>query len=219
MQFTVDIDPSLKNIVKLGFIQFDDVEVLAQSPGVSKEIDELAVDLQKKYPTPHEALDRLNITRSFFRTIGLDPTKNRPSSEALLRRVLNGKSIYQINSVVDICNLCSLSFLLSIGLYDVDKLKGSVHLRLGKQEEGYPGIGKEFVNLNGRLALFDDIGPFGNPSSDSARTKISQDTRNVVFIVFCPASDFTPDLERHLNFIEEKMVKYHSCRIVKRGVI
>src|SRR5207237_3024125 len=80
--------------------------------------------------------------RDLYRRTGEDPTKLRPSSEALLRRVLRGEALYRINSLVDTCNLCSLEFLLPIGLYDADRIQGTVTVRLGAQGEGYDSLGK-----------------------------------------------------------------------------
>lgn len=219
MEFKMQLDSSVKEIVRVGFIQFKDVLVSPKNAELIRETDALAEQLRKQYSSPADAIDKLNTTRSYYRAIGLDPTKTRPSSEALLRRILKGKSIYQVNSVVDLCNFFSLSFLLSIGLYDVEKIHGQVQLRLGNDGEGYPGIGKEYVNLSGRLAMVDETGPFGNPSADSDRTKITLETREVAFVIFAPVSYPSADLEDHIIFIEKKLIKYHECDVVSREVL
>jgi len=213
------IDPALSHIVSVGYIAFDDVAVAAINESLVQEMEALGDQLRRQYNSPQDAMERLNVTRQFYRSIGLDPTKTRPSSEALLRRVLKGNSIYQINSVVDICNLCSLSFLLSIGLYDMSKIQWPTHLRLGSEGQGYHGIGKEYINLDGRLALVDRLGPFGNPSSDSDRTKITLDTHEILFVVFAPALYPVVQLENHIAFIEEKMKAYHPCKTETRGIL
>ncbi|MFZ5515162.1 MAG: B3/4 domain-containing protein [Candidatus Zhuqueibacterota bacterium] len=219
MEMKLVIDPALRHIVQVGHIGFEEVVVSAINVPLVQEMEALGAQLRRQYGSPQDARDRLNVTRQFYRSIGLDPTKTRPSSEALLRRVLKGDSIYQINSVVDICNLCSLSFLLSIGLYDVEKIQWPAHLRLGAEGEGYHGIGKEYINLNGRLALVDRLGPFGNPSSDSDRTKITLESREVLFVVFAPRTYPIAQLENHLDFIEEKMRTYHSSKTGTRGIL
>jgi DNA/RNA-binding domain of Phe-tRNA-synthetase-like protein len=137
----------------------------------------------------------------------------------LLRRVLKGNSLYQINSIVDICNLCSLKFLLSLGLYDVAKITGAIQVRLGRDGEGYDGIRKEFINVAGRFTLADDLGPFGNPSADSARTMIIEKSQNVLFIIFVPSDYNTHLLVEHLDFIESKVKQYHNCQMVLKKVM
>jgi len=128
--------------------------------------------------------------RTMYKRVGLDPTRTRPSSEALLRRVRKGDAFPRINSMVDVCNWCSLEFQLPYGLYDADRIVGdSVTLRIGAEGESYPGIRKDDVHVGGRLTLADEHGPFGNPTSDSARTMVTTGTTRAMLVVFAP-----PDL-------------------------
>jgi DNA/RNA-binding domain of Phe-tRNA-synthetase-like protein len=123
-----------------------------------------------------------------YKRVGLDPTKTRPSSEALLRRVRKGDELPQINSLVDIINWCSLETQLPYGLYDLGHIQGGVTLRLGLAGEEYEGIRKGAVHVAGRLALADDQGPFGNPTSDSARTMVTTATTRALVVIFAPVS-------------------------------
>ena len=219
MNFTISSDQSLKEIIKLGVIQFSQVQVVPKIEAIVQEMESLCSEFKKKYHSPADAMEQLSVSRSLYRKIGLDPTKNRPSSEALLRRVLKGNSLYQVNSIVDICNLCSLKFLLSLGLYDIDKIEGNIILRLGKQGEGYEGIRKEYVNVAGKFAMADDLGPFGNPSADSARTMINESTTKVLFTVFVPADFNNKLLIEHLDFIETKVKQYHPCNTILKILV
>ena len=124
--------------------------------------------------------------RTMYKRVGIDPTKRRPSSEALLRRVLKGDSLPRINSMVDVCNWCSLEFQLPYGLYDADRIQGDVELRLGRPGESYPGIRKDDVHVGGRITLADAAGAFGNPTSDSARTMVTTSTARALVVVFAP---------------------------------
>ena len=126
------------------------------------------------------------MVRSLYRRFGIDPTKTRPSSEALLRRVRRGQAWPAINSLVDVCNECSLASQLPFGLYDVERIVGDVVLRRGCPGEEYEGIRKAVVHLTGRPALFDGRGPFGNPTSDSARTMVTTETTRALVVVFAP---------------------------------
>ena len=129
---------------------------------------------------------RTAMVRNLYRRFGIDPTKTRPSSEALLRRVRRGQPWPAINSLVDVCNACSLAAQLPFGLYDAARIAGDIVLRRGCPGEEYEGIRKAMVHLAGRPALFDDVGPFGNPTSDSARTMVTTRTARALVVVFAP---------------------------------
>jgi DNA/RNA-binding domain of Phe-tRNA-synthetase-like protein len=128
--------------------------------------------------------------RELYRRFGIDPTRVRPSSEALLRRLKKGEPLPRINSLVDVANALSIQLQVPVGLYDLGKIKGEeLVIRLGKEGEGYTGIGKERVNVTGRICVADGEGPCGNPSADSARTMITTETERAAWIYFLPVSD------------------------------
>ncbi|MBI3829725.1 MAG: hypothetical protein HY291_09425 [Planctomycetes bacterium] len=126
--------------------------------------------------------------RASYKALGIDPTKTRPSSEALLRRVLKGQGLYTVNTLVDALNFCSLRYLVPFGLYDLAKVQPPVAVRVGQEGEGYEGIRKDRVNVAGRACLADAEGPFGNPTSDSDRTKITLETTRALVVPFLPLS-------------------------------
>lgn len=128
--------------------------------------------------------------RALYRRFGIDPTRVRPSSEALLRRLKKGESLPRINSLVDVANALSVQLQVPVGLYDLGKVRGDeLVVRLGAEGESYTGIGKERVNVSGRICVADADGPCGNPTSDSARTMITTDTERAAWIYFLPVSD------------------------------
>ena len=138
--------------------------------------------------------------RELYRRFGLDPTRVRPSSEALLRRLKRGEPLPRINSLVDVANALSVQLQVPVGLYDLDKLKGDeLVIRLGAKGEGYEGIGKERVNVDGRICVADAEGPCGNPSADSARTMITTDTERAAWIYFLPVRD--DDIDRTAELV------------------
>ena len=138
--------------------------------------------------------------RELYRRFGVDPTRVRPSSEALLRRLKKGEPLPRINSLVDVANAMSVQLQVPVGLYDLDKVKGDeLVIRLGAEGETYVGIGKERVNVAGRICLTDAEGPIGNPSADSARTMITTDTERAAWIYFLPVED--DDIDRTAELI------------------
>ena len=150
--------------------------------------------------------------RTMYKRVGLDPTKTRPSSEALLRRVRKGDPLPRINSLVDVCNWCSLEFQLPYGLYDASRIDGDIELRIGREGESYPGIRKDTVHVGGRLTLADRQGPFGNPTSDSARTMVTTDTVSAVVVVFAPAELGAARLDQVLDVTVARMADITGCR-------
>jgi DNA/RNA-binding domain of Phe-tRNA-synthetase-like protein len=138
--------------------------------------------------------------RELYKKFGIDPTRVRPSSEALLRRMKKGEPLPRINSLVDVANALSVQLQVPVGLYDLGKVKGEeLVLRLGKSGESYVGIGKEKVNVSGRICVADADGPIGNPSADSARTMITTDTESAAWIYFLPVRE--DDLDRTAELI------------------
>jgi DNA/RNA-binding domain of Phe-tRNA-synthetase-like protein len=122
--------------------------------------------------------------RGLYRALGKEPSRYRGSPEALLRRVRSGKPLYRIHNVVDAVNLVSLATLLPIGLYDLARVRPPVAFRRGAPGETYDGIGKERLNLDGLPVLADPEGPFGSPTSDSRRTMITPEAREILAVIF-----------------------------------
>ena len=143
--------------------------------------------------------------RQFFRAVGLDPTKRRPSSESLLRRALKNKGFYSVNSLVDTGNWCSLDFLLPICVYDADKVEGDVDIRMGGEEDTYEALNGETISFDGRYVFVDEQGAFGSPMTDSKRTAVSESTQHAYLIVFAPI-DFEEDvLKENANMFVERI--------------
>ena len=177
--------------VKLAIIFMNGVKV-DSGPAAYGQINQLAQSYYAKYlDTPISQVPGVQHARSFFRAIGIDPTKRRPSSEALLNRAVKNKGLYSVNSLVDVGNWCSLDFLLPICVYDADKISGQVSIRTGREGEFYIGLNNNEVHLHDRYCIADELGPFGSPKTDSQRTAVSTGTRNTVLIIFAPG-DYDP---------------------------
>src|SRR5215470_9838383 len=178
MNFT--LDPALATIVRPGVLWFEGATVVEHDHGMDSPL--AAAEAAVRINPPIET----TAVRTMYKRVGIDPTKTRPSSEALLRRVKKGDTLPRINSMVDVCNWCSFEFQLPYGLYDAAHIDGDVMLRIGREGESYPGIRKDDVHVEGRIALADVTGPFGNPTSDSARTMVTTATTRALLVVFAP---------------------------------
>ncbi len=196
------LDPAL--VGKAAFASFAQAGSVVSrfAPDLWKRMDLLAQQCREKFEnlTPAQ-IPALAPARNLYKAAGVDPTRRRPASEALLRRVLQGKGLFRVNSAVDCCNFCSLEFLLPIGLYDSDRIDGDeCVVRIGRPGESYEGHGKETVGLEGQIVVADRTGPFGHPSSDSVRTAVTTATRNLLWIIYAPADFPQAELERDIGF-------------------
>jgi len=154
--------------------------------------------------------------RKLYKIFGEDPTKFRPSSESLWRRIQKGNSFPRVHPAVDAINMLSLINSIPYGLYDFSKIKGEkIIVRTGKKGEGYEGIRRGWINLEGRLLLEDEEGPFGNPTGDSLRTAVSKGTEVFLYIIFAP-KDY-PSIEAN-RITMEKLKKWLNAEIIEYGV-
>lgn len=147
-------------------------------------------------------------TRLVYRACGKDPSRYRPASEALIRRVLQGKALYQIDTLVDLINLASMAFGYSIGGFDADKFVGNtLTLGIGKEGEPYEGIGRGMINIHGLPVYRDEIGGVGTPTSDHERTKITIDTTHLLVLINGYDGN-EASVKQNAEFIQQLLQKY-----------
>jgi DNA/RNA-binding domain of Phe-tRNA-synthetase-like protein len=139
----------------------------------------------QKLPFPRGVLEspQVEATRKACKALGKDPARYRGSAEALLRRMVAGKGLPQVNSVVDVINLVSVESRLPIGLYDLGHVVDDIVFRAGRAGETYRGIGKYDLNLEGLPVFADTVGPHGSATSDSERTMVTAATKQVLAII------------------------------------
>ncbi len=128
---------------------------------------------------------RLRAYRDFYWRVGIDPTKIRPASEALLRRVLQGKEFPRINTLVDAYNLASMKTRIAIAAFDAAHTHGDLRMRLSRAGESFRGIGMEApVVLKGvEVVCEDDEGLVAiYPYRDSHRTRATAATTATFFM-------------------------------------
>ncbi|MBI1738298.1 MAG: hypothetical protein HYR58_03535 [Acidobacteria bacterium] len=206
--------------VKLGLIEATNVQVQLVHPGLAAEMDAVCDRIRRTHTIDQVALlDSVRGVRGMFRAWGVDPSRYRPSSEALLRRVVQGKGLYRISNVVDVCNLCSIETGWPFGLYDRAHLDPPIVMRLGQNGESYEGIGKQTWHLAGRPILVDSRGPFGCPISDSTRTMITEATGSLLSVIFAPATVSEEELQRALERYAQRLESYAAARTARLAVI
>lgn len=194
------------------------VTVGNSSDSLLKEIDDYC-DILKDQIHIEELSDlsQIKAGRDVYKKLGKAPSKYRLSSEALIRRVLQGKGLYRVNNIVDINNLISLKTKFPVGSYNVDHLHSPISLTIGKEGEQYKGIGKDLINIANLPVLTDSIGSFGSPTSDSERAMI---TTNVNKILICMYSfSGKADIEFFLNNCIELLEKYANGKDIETQII
>jgi len=209
-----EVDDALRGVTTLGWLEADLAGAEPLPDTFATERDAVFARLRSRYagkaPTD---VPGVTDNRAMFHRLGIDPTKTRPSSEALLRRVLKGQGLPAIHPAVDVCNLASLEHQFPLGLYDRDKVRGAVVARLGRTGEGYDGIRKARVNLSGRPVLSDDEGPFGAPTSDSARTQVTGRTRALLVVVYRPSERPGDELSTMLARVADLLGRFCGATV------
>jgi len=160
------------------------VDAGASPAALLAEMKKREMEIQKlPFPRGVLASPQVEATRKAYKALGKDPARYRGSAEALLRRVVAGKGLPQINAVVDVINLVSVESRLPIGLYDLGHVVGDLVFRVGRAGETYKGIGKYDLNLEGLPVFCDTVGPHGSPTSDSERTMVTEATKEVLAVL------------------------------------
>ena len=154
-------------------------------PALWEEINSELEAYRRRFTTESiKDMPSIQATRRIYKALGKDPSRYRPSGEALVRRTLQGKDLYQIDTAVDLINLASITYGYSIGGFDADKIEGE-ELTLGVGREGgpYEGIGRGPVNICSLPVYRDSMGGIGTPTTDHERTKLSLSTTHLLAIV------------------------------------
>ncbi len=195
--------------VKLGVLEAHNLRVQLVQEELAKEMDAACNKVRQRY-TPEQVaeMDVIHAVRRIFRTWGIDPARYRPSSEALLRRVAQGKGLYRVSTAVDVINLGSMETGWPYGAYDMAKLQPPITLRHGAAGETYDGIGKHTWHLEGKPVLADSAGPFGMPISDSTRTMITEATQSVLTVIFAPVAADVEAVQQALDTLSARFAKY-----------
>lgn len=221
MSYDIRIDSELFNTykeIRLGCLSFK-ADVKDPDERFWKELNEEVLPKVRENITDLEWGDIPGVkgSRLAYKAFGRNPSRYRVSSEALLRRVKRGDELYHINSVVDVNNLISVTSGLSVGSYDLSKVKGPITLRKASTGEGYTGIGKDFIDMENMLVLADDEGIFGSSMSDSTRAMVTNQTQDVMVVIYCFEDSI--DLEALVNEAKDAFIKYASVSDVECWIV
>ena len=181
---------SSENIQKIcpdfvGVALFMNIKNTAFSLELWNALENTLAQYRNKYTIESiKEITSIQATRNTYKKLGKDPSRYRPSGEALIRRILKGSELYKVNTAVDIINLASIVYGYSIGGFDYDKIRGNeLILGIGNKNEPYEGIGRGALNIENMPVYRDAIGGIGTPTSDNERTKLDENTIHILVIV------------------------------------
>lgn len=221
MTYPVSVDPALYEVypeIRLGCLRF--------AARVREPDERFWTAMEETYlPQVRAAIDGkgwseipgVRGSRLMYKAFGRNPGRYRVSSEALMRRVRRSDPLYRINSVVDVNNLISVQSSLSVGSYDLEKVQGDIVMRRGAAGETYPGIGKDAIDLENLLVLTDDLGAFGSSMSDSTRSMVTLETRDVLVVLHCFENDM--DLPALLAETKAAFETYADAQNVEMWIV
>ena len=203
--------------VALGCIE-GAVTVAEADPALAQALDaEIARHTRELAGRPPSEVPPIAAARRAYRAFGKDPARYRISSEALMRRLVKGQGIYRINTAVDANNLISLSTGHSVGMFDAGKIAPPVTFRRAGPGETYEGIGRGPLNLEALPVLADAEGPFGSPTSDSERTKVTLATRRLLVTIL--AFGDAADLDASLAWAAGCLETYCAATAIETAVV
>ena len=216
----ININQNLKNScnVNIGCI-FYDTCVEKNNSELWEYIDGKVINNVKQLYNLDNLVDQINIntSRQAYKNLGKEPSRYRVSSEALIRRILQGKGLYKINNVVDTNNLISIETGYSVGSYDLEKIQGNINFRIGLEGEQYQGIGKEMINIEKLPVFADDIGAYGSPTSDSIRTMITENSKTILTVLI--SFNGKNGLEESIELAKKYLTKYANAKNIHSIII
>ena len=160
-----------------------DMSVMPTQEPLKEEMNRLEQDIMQQLTLETLLKEpRIAAARAGYKALGKDPSRYRLSCEALLRRLIKGNGLYFVNNAVDIGNVLSARTQRSVAVLDEDKIQGDVLIRIG-QDEPYEGIGRGAINIENIPVYCDELGPFGTPTSDTPRTRITEMTETILLFI------------------------------------
>ncbi len=206
--------------MQIGLLSTSEITVTREDEAFDTCLDQLVTMLHEAFPDKRPSVNEVvGHVRRMYRRIGWEPTQYRPSSEALVRRLLKGKGLYRINNLVDYGNLVSAAHFLPMGLYDAEKLHGNILVDVGGEDEAYDGITRDGIRAGGKMILRDSEGIFGNPTADSRRTRITMKTKSALALFFCPPEISRACIEKTLDALAGHYRCFTTSEIVRDIII
>lgn len=211
---TVSISSKLRDSIpdfRVGVIVYHQLTVTQLPAIIAEKLPLYYQNIQLSLETqPIASIPGVHEWRALFKKAGSDPSRYRPSQEALLRKIARDGAPHSVNSAVDLNNFFSVQHSIPMGIYDLDTLKPPVIVTIGSVEDSYNALNGRIVNIEDKLTTIDQIGAFGSPIVDSKRSCITTDAKNALQIVYLRPSMSEDDAAHMLQKIAEMFVQVHG---------
>lgn len=203
--------PELIPDLKIGLIHYTKISV-GDSPQMLKGRlqlfqEQLYFELEEK-GLAH--FPNLESWRSIFKKTGANPSRYRPSAEALYRRVAKQNYFSPTQSAVDSNTFFSLYYSIPLGLYDRDTLGNDIHFTIGTSSTSYDALNGRETSLDGILHSADETGPFGSPYVDSTRSAVTTETTNAVHVVYLSPTMSTEEAAKLMDAMTSMFIQIHG---------
>ena len=197
--------------VKFGIIHYEGMEA-GNIPSMlvgrlQLYIENLHTELQTKTWAEYTGIAAW---RKIFKQTGADPSRYRPSVEALYRRIKKEPSAPTGNSAIALNNFFSLQYEIPLGIYDAKAIKGDVLIKIGHDADSYEGLNGRRNTLNGIIGTFDEDGPFGSPFVDSVRTSVHDETKEAIQVVYFHHEHSLDQARKMLEAISKMFLQVHG---------
>ena len=196
---------------KVGIIQYKHISVGASPQMLKGRLrlfqESIFFDLETKSPSEIEGVTEW---RKIFKELGTDPSKYRPSAEALFRRIQKQTYLPSINSAVDLNNFFSLQYEIPIGIYDCEFLQGDIEITIGKENDYYKALNERNISLKSKIISSDQDGPFGSPYVDSQRAPVTEHTKEAIQIVYLRPSLPIEQAEKLIQSLKDMFLQLHG---------
>lgn len=181
---------------------------------VKKLMDETMASVINSYELKDiPVIPKLKKSRDGYKKLGIDPSRYRLACESLIRRIVKGYGVNLIGDIVDLGNILSIKTNRSVCVVDLDKIIGNIVITTGKKEDEYEGINRGKININNMPVYQDEVSYFGTPTSDTIRTAITHDTKNILVMIVC-FDENDQDLDEKL--LLELYTKYAKATNIKK---
>ncbi len=215
----IQIDASIKErcpSAALGVVQCH-VKTAPSPEGLLQKMHQKIDELSQVELSQANKREKIQSTRAAYKALGKEPNRYRSSAEAMCRRISKERGLYFINNVVDLNNYLSICSGYSMGTYDIAALQGDIIWKRAPEGTAYQGIGKDVLNIEYLPALFDALGPFGNPTSDNTRAMITEHCRQILLVYY--SFDGTQDLPALLEEAKELLISYCDATEIESTII
>lgn len=217
----MDVDQRVREVFPDLFLlttSLQDLEVVPSTAALEAFKTEIVSTMKSLYTIETlKDVKELRLYRDFFWKIGIDPTKVRPASEALIRRVIQGNPLPTINTLVDSYNIASIESRVPLAAFDRDQISPRLLLRFAVKGETFIGIGNKYAELQGNELVIqsgDDIIAL-YPHRDADKSKVTLSTRAVVCVA-CGVPGISPDTLENARTLTETYITRFCGGMVKR---